>query len=446
MRKLKDAILKANTGLDAIQRAPIVDYNTGIKCLRIQDVSHNNEIEYWGFTEVSDNNFNNFQLKPHDIIISRTGGSIGTSMYINKKLTSVYNNGLIKLNVSDTYNSKFIYYTLQLNAFKKYIVQISGGNSTQENIRIQDLLDYNIPNRSCSEQKQIADILSTLDNKIELNNKINIELEAMAKTIYDYWFVQFDFPDTNGKPYKSSGGAMVWNEELKREIPEGWGVGTFNNYIRSEKGGDWGKDTQEGNYTYNINCIRGTDFPALRTANLCEAPERYILKNNSFKKLDTGDIIIEISGGSPTQSTGRICYINNNSKKRFSRDIITSNFCKAITLKKASYLYLFYLKWNRLYDFGIFFNYESKTTGIKNLLFDNFVSSYAIPIPNEEIIEQFNNIASNIFETIQHNALENMKLSELRDWLLPMLMNGQVTVKDAEEIVDEAVSEEKVSA
>ncbi|MBK6506126.1 MAG: restriction endonuclease subunit S [Ignavibacteria bacterium] len=89
------------------------------------------------------------------------------------------------------------------------------------------MLDFLIPNLELDEQQKIASVLSSLDSKIELNNRINAELEAMAKTIYDYWFVQFDFPEgkpTDGRPYKSSGGKMVWNDELKRDVPEGWGV------------------------------------------------------------------------------------------------------------------------------------------------------------------------------------------------------------------------------
>jgi type I restriction enzyme S subunit len=134
-------------------------------------------------------------------------------------------------------------------------------------------------------QEKIASVLSALDSKIELNNRINAELEAMAKTLYDYWFVQFDFPDKNGKPYKTSGGKMVWNEELKREIPEGWGVNTLADWIRNDKSGDWGKEAREGNYSERVFCIRGADLNGLNGNGEVKAPERFILEKNSHKIL-----------------------------------------------------------------------------------------------------------------------------------------------------------------
>ena len=222
---------------------------------------------------------------------------------------------------------------------------------------------------------------------------------------------------------------MVYNEVLKREIPDGWEVGTFSSYIHQDKGGDWGKDVCSGNYTKRVTCIRGADFPALLGHSSCDAPIRYILNKNSLKVLSYGDLIIEISGGSPTRSTGRIGYINHHALNRFDTDIITSNFCKAISLNNDKALYNFYLEWKRLYKASVFFNYEGKTTGIKNLLFDTFVESYKIAIPPKNVISAFYDDVSYIFEKIQCNSKENSYLQTVRDFLLPLLMNGQVVIK-----------------
>ena len=290
---------------------------------------------------------------------------------------------------------------------------------------------YDIPIELPDRQKQkyIADILFALDKKIELNNKINSKLEAIAQTLYDYWFVQFDFPDGKGRPYKSSGGKMVYNEVLKREIPEGWGAGTFKDYITNYKGGDWGKEQLEGNYNQKVYCIRGTDYPSITTGALSEVPLRYLLSKNMDKILKQNDLIIETSGGSPVQSTGRICYINNNLLKRFNSPLITSNFCRAISCK-GNTIYNFYLEWNRLYDSGVFFKYEGKTSGIKNLLLESFLSEYNITIPKETLMAKFYDEVSPFFESIQQRLIENQKLSCIRDWLLPLLMNGQAIIRD----------------
>jgi len=282
--------------------------------------------------------------------------------------------------------------------------------------------------KSLNIQKSISKVLSDLDAKIELNNKINAELEAMAKLIYDYWFVQFDFSDENGKPYKSSGGKMVYNEELKREIPEGWNVDSFSNWIANDKSGDWGKESEQGNYVNKVSCIRGADLNGLNGKGKVKSPTRYVLEKNSHKLLEIGDFIIEISGGSPVQSTGRMSFITEETLERFDNPLICSNFCKAVTLKDEKSIYNFAYEWNRLYDAGVLFGWEGKTSGIKNLLFDSFVTNHKVVLPSKESMELFYNKAKPIHAKIQKNLQQNQKLAELRDWLLPMLMNGQVRV------------------
>jgi type I restriction enzyme, S subunit len=277
-------------------------------------------------------------------------------------------------------------------------------------------------------QDKIADVLTAFDNKIELNNKINAELEAMAKTIYNYWFTQFDFPDEAGNPYKSSGGKMIWNEKLKRKIPEGWKVIKMSEWINIDKSGDWGKDNQEGNFTKKVICIRGADINGLNGLTELKAPVRYILEKNSIKILESHDLIVEISGGSPVQSTGRLAFITNATMKRLQYPLICSNFCKPISIKSKKFLYNFVYYWNSLYENGIFFDYEGKTSGIKNLLFDSFINSYYTVMPDEKSATQFYSLMEYMQDKKQAALAENHKLAELRDWLSPMLMNGQVTV------------------
>lgn len=257
----------------------------------------------------------------------------------------------------------------------------------------------------------------------------------MAKTLYDYWFVQFDFPTPapsgragEGLPYKTSGGKMVWNEELKREIPDGREVVKMSDWLEFNKSGDWGKEDQEGNFTKKVTCFRGADLNGLNGLDELKPPVRFILEKNSFKILKPHDIIIEISGGSPTQSTGRLAFITDATIKRFQNPLICSNFCKPISLKNEKLLYNFVYYWNSLYNNGVFFGYEGKTSGIKNLLLDSFVSSYYTVVPKDSIVDKFYDFMENLQNRKQNALAENQKLSKLRDWLLPMLMNGQVKV------------------
>jgi type I restriction enzyme S subunit len=391
--------------------------------------------------------YQRFNLKQGQVAITKDSekrNDIGISTYISENFEDIvlgYHLALITPNYGKL-DGKFLNYWLNSNFAKTYFENNAGGSGQRCTLTIDIIKaipliipEYNI-------QKQISKTLFDLDSKIELNNRINAELEAMAKTIYDYWFVQFDFPisaekaasmgkpQLKGKPYKSSGGKMVWNEEVKRDIPDGWEVKLFSDWIENDKSGDWGKEQIEGNYSEKVYCIRGADINGLNGLGELKSPKRYILEKNLHKTLDPADLIIEISGGSPTQSTGRLAFITEDTLARFDAPIICSNFCKAVTLKNKTLLYNFVYHWKSIYDAGVLFGFEGKTSGIKNLLFESFVGSHYTVVPEDSATIKFFNFITQLESKKQKNLLENQKLTELRDWLLPMLMNGQVKVSE----------------
>ena len=211
-------------------------------------------------------------------------------------------------------------------------------------------------------------------------------------------------------------------------MPEDWKVGTFSGIIESTLGGDWGKEFSTGNYTEQVYCVRGADIPEVKIGNKGKMPTRYILKKNySLKKLLPEDIVVEISGGSPTQSTGRVCFISQALLDRYDKSMVCTNFCRAIK-PKNSYSKFIYYYWLYLYDRNVFFLYENGTTGIKNLDLSGFLETEEIIIPNINDIVKFNDICSSIFEQTFSIGLENEKLASLRDTLLPKLMNGEIDV------------------
>jgi type I restriction enzyme S subunit len=321
----------------------------------------------------------------------------------------------------------FLYYYLHLNGVQQQMWNVATG-STIKNLSLASIRNLQIPTPSASEQKKIAAVLSALDAKIDCNNRINAELEAMAKMLYDYWFVQFDFPDANGKPYKSSGGKMVYNAALKREIPEGWDVVPLSDWIANDKTGDWGKEAEEGNYTLRVDCIRGADINGLNGTGTASPPTRFILEKNAAKILAPFDFVVEISGGSPTQSTGRLALITEETIRRFSRPLICSNFCKAISLKDSAYFFNFAYLWKSAYDSKVLFGWEGKTSGIKNLLFDAFTMKHLVSKPPQKLVRRFFEIVAPMEAKKQKLLQEATDLAAVRDWLLPLLMNGQVTV------------------
>lgn len=349
----------------------------------------------------------------------------------------VASTGFITLDVqTDKADADYLYYNITQDIYTEYLARIADTNvSSYPSINPSDLGDMKIHIvEDIPTQNKIGSLLRTIDNKIENNNHISTELEALVNTVFDYWFVQFDFPDKNGKPYRSNGGKMVWNERLKSEIPDSWEVKTLSYFIGSAKNGEWGKTKPSEEATIRVNCIRGTDLPSLMSSNVINTPIRYIEESNKGNILSDGDLIIEISGGSPIQSTGRVIYINSKTLERFQNPIICSNFCKAIVGRHIETRYWFYQMWNRLYLNNVFFNYESKTTSIKNLLFDTFINHFMVAAPDNATMCNFEKLVSPIFNMIQSCRLESQKLSSLRDFLLPLLMNGQITINSSREM------------
>jgi type I restriction enzyme S subunit len=277
------------------------------------------------------------------------------------------------------------------------------GSSGRQRVQqgVLDELELTVP--PLSEQKKIGTFLAALDKKISYNNKINDNLQLQLTAIFREWFI--DAPESAE-----------------------WPRGTFADLIDHTISGDWGKDAPTGNYTEMVYCIRGADIPEVKAGNKGKMPTRYILpKNYAAKKLVDGDIVVEISGGSPTQSTGRAAPVSESLLGRYDRGMVCTNFCKAIKPKHGYSMFVYYY-WQHLYDAGVFFGYENGTTGIKNLDITGFIETEEIVLPPLDIVERFDTICQTIANKVYANGLENERLANLRDTLLPKFMTGEVDI------------------
>lgn len=233
----------------------------------------------------------------------------------------------------------------------------------------------------------------------------NKNLEEQAQTIFKSWFI--DAADSKK-----------------------WSFGTFSDIIETMIAGDWGKESPTGNNTEMVYCIRGADIPEVKAGNKGKMPTRYILpKNYEKKQLVAGDIVVEISGGSPTQSTGRIAAISQSLLDRYDKGMVCTNFCKAMKPKEGYSMFAYYY-WQYLYDRNVFFLYENGTTGIKNLDISGFLNTEPIVIPPIDLIQKFNNFCNVVFDTIFTNGLQNEHLAAMRDSLLPKLLSGELDLSD----------------
>lgn len=289
--------------------------------------------------------------------------------------------------------------------FIRSSIQNSVTGSIQDNINIDYLtgLKFKIPEKFY--QDKIANILSSLDQKIELNNHINAQLEAMAKTLYDYWFLQFDFPNDDGKPYKSSGGKMVYNEVLKRDIPENWEVKSLSEIAnitmgQSPSGASYNEDGV-GTVFFQGSTDFGWLFPTTRQ--YTTEPARMAKK---------GDILLSVRA-----PVGDINIANNN--------CCIGRGLAALNSKSGSDGFLFYVM---KYFKQVFNRRNSEGTTFGSITKDD-LRSLALAYPSADVLTNYDKIVSNYNKMISERSLENTELIKLRDWLLPMLMNGQVTVE-----------------
>ncbi len=316
-----------------------------------------------------------------------------------------------------SHDPAFLYYSILRDDFFDHMMRGAKGTKMPRGDKNQ-IMRFLIPDFELDYQQRIGKVLSDIDSKISLNNRINTELEAMAKTIYDYWFVQFDFPNKNGKPYKASGGKMVWNEELKREIPEGWVVGTVND-LGEIIGGSTPSTEEEENFEND-----GTPWITPKDLSL-NVGNKYITKGEvcvSKRGIEKASLKVMPEGTILLSSRAPIGYM------AISREHVTTNqgFKNIVPNKGYSTEIVYYLIKNLI----PVIEKNSSGSTFKEIS-GGILKSIKVLLPNKNQATSLTDILSPIFRKQNLLELENKKLTELRDWLLPMLMNGQIKIKDA---------------
>lgn len=280
--------------------------------------------------------------------------------------------------------------------FDRY-ARFKSHGSVREIMDWDEMCKVELPVPSIEKQRSIVKAYNTITDRIELKRKINDNLAETANALFCKMF-------------------------FSTSIAEKCDTGTFSQLIKETVGGDWGQEQPKGNYTSKVTCIRGTDIPALNLGSISAAPTRYILpKNLSSKRITADNIVVEISGGSPVQATGRVALIPNAVLAYHKEELICSNFCRVMNVR-SEYLYFFFQYWTYLYRNGVMFNYENSSTGLKNFNFAAFVSEEKIQIPPIDIAKRFNAMLEPIYKEIFSVGFEIEKLGAARELLLPHLM------------------------
>lgn len=397
------------------------DFTTeGINFIKSESIANSkflNSLAYTHIDEITDEKLKRSRLKEGDLLVSIAGAYLGKIAIVRPCDVPANTNqavGIVRLNKKKV-DVDYVYYYFSQKHINSYINKLSA-QSSQPNLNLDLLGKLGFDCKELAVQQKIASVLSSLDSKIELNNRINAELEVMAKTLYDYWFVQFDFPNAKGKPYKTSGGKMVWSDELKREIPEGWEVLSLRSIVKCNY--DSIKNNKPDFISYldtsnlTLNIIENIQYIDLSDDSLPSRAQRIVNRND-----------ILYSTVRPNQRHFGII-------KRTTQNMVASTgFAQLTSINsdiKNDFIYLFLSSEtvvNRLDQIA------SSSVSAYPSISPNDILDLKVALPCDRgLIISVCEFLESIYEHISLIQQENKQLASLRDWLLPMLMNGQVKV------------------
>ena len=394
---------------------------TPISLCNFTDVYYNWAITkgmYQGFMRATanTNEISRFSLREGQVALtkdSETRFDIGISSYIAEDFSDVilgYHCALITPDESKL-EGRYLNAFLHSDMSRKYFANNASGSGQRYALTAQSVTDLPIWLPSLITQKRIGQLFSAIDRKIALNRSINHNLEAMAKQLYDYWFVQFDFPDENGRPYKSSGGKMVWDEKLKRNIPEDWSAKHLNQIENNIITGKTPSTSIKGNFQGDIPFITIDDIrQELFIFNTSRTLTAKGANSQVRKTLPKGSLCCSCIG---TPGILGFVGIAGQTNQQIN-SIIFHN------VHNREFLY---------FSLDLYFQFASAKIGniLPNMSKMEF-SKILLPYPSNRLVERYHTIVNPIFQKIRTNTKELLELTKLRDELLPLLMNGQVSV------------------
>lgn len=383
----------------------------GIPCIMPANMK-GNRVDISNIAYISDKDaqrLSKYLVKVGDIVYSRRGNVTLKALIRKNEAGYFCGTGCLLLRPGNLLDPDYLTYYLSTPKIQSWIISQSIG-ATMPNINTGILARIPFSGPEKAIQEKISSVLRAIDDKIALNNRINAELEAMAKTLYNYWFVQFDFPDTNGKPYKTSGGKMVYNATLKREIPAGWRSLRLNELLQN------GADST-GSDAFNSD-VPYTPIDALPMKKMSFGDAYSSDKaNTSLIKYKRNDILI----GAMRVYFHRVCIAPFDGITRTTTLVLRPN--------KKEFLPYIYQVCN-----------EEKTINIAAKIsvgtqqpyvnWENSLENLVIAYPEDDsLIQRYSSAMGDLVKRVISGEKESSRLKKLREWLLPLLMNGQVTVK-----------------
>ena len=390
--------------------------DSGVPFITISNITGQNKLSFEDTMFVPESYYNglneNKKAQKGDILYSVVG-SFGKPVYVDFDKQMVFQRHIAILRPKRNVNARFIYYTMLNPQFYKLVDKLAIGCS-QRTVTLDTLrnIEVNLPDKDI--QDKMVGILSLIDEKIANNNAINDNLEQQLMLLYDYWFTQFDFPDNDGNPYQTSGGKVVWNDTLKRNIPENWKVQSVIS-----------------------NCLSSIIKPGVEIFNTKTYLATADVKSTS---ISTGTIVdydgresranmqpsINSVWFAKMKNSVKHLYLNKEMQPIISSSILSTGFC-GLQCNEISFEYIASYVSNAYFEIHKDMLAHGATQEAVN---NDDLAGVHIIIPEDTVLRAYHEATQAIYAQISKNICENQELVKLRDWLLPMLMNGQATISD----------------
>ena len=343
-------------------------------------------------------------------------------------------------------DGRFLLFALQSPYIQDQIGWNEGTGSTVSNLRIPVLEALKIPTPSMDLQVEISITLGALDDRITLLRETNATLEAIAQTLFKSWFVDFDpvRAKTEGRAPDGMDEATAalfpdgFEESELGLVPSGWRLVPFGQLLCHTIGGDWGSDAPDDKNDARVAIIRGTDIPDLQSGANSRVPVRYTSqKKLATRKLEDGDIVLEVSGGSKDQPTGRSLYLTAGLLGQFDCPVEPASFCRLLRPNSKDIGVLLGQHLTYIYAQGKTWEYQNQSTGIANFQTTHFLETELVAVPSDDVLVTF---AEAIRPMVDRAHLTQIQeLATLRDTLLPRLISGQLRLPEAQELMAEAM-------
>ncbi|MFB6349591.1 restriction endonuclease subunit S [Moraxella sp. ZJ142] len=470
IEKLSNLCIKIGSGSTPKggQKVYLESGNTSL--IRSQNI-HNFNFSPNGLVYISDENANKLKhvsVDKNDVFINITGDSVARVCMPNEKYLPARVNQHVAIlrPLSEILNSEYLKYYLLQPQMQNYLLGLSTSGATRNALTKTMLENIEIKFPNIEQQQEISKILGSLDEKIQLNTQINQTLEQIAQTIFKSWFIDFDPVRAkadalaNGATSeqanlcamqiisgKSEHALTQWQtthpteyqqlyklaEAFPREfenvdgveVPKGWAYASFGSLLEHTIGGDWGKEVADEKHTEKVAILRGTDLSDVYQGKDKNVPIRFVeSKKLKSRKLKSGDIIIEVSGGSKNQPTGRSLFVTQNLINRFDIPLEPASFCRLLRPKDLKIGLILGIHLQLIYADGKTWEYQIQSTGISNFQTALFLEKELVVLPSQKILDEFFKLVFPLFENI--HSCKNGMLEKLRDLLLPRLLSGEI--------------------